>query len=193
LPGRVGVPRSAGRSPAGHIQRYFVTKKDIAMDHANPIETPVSYRAHRAEYLFGLAVALGLLIAHIGQIRWIPFVVLFVYIDLIGYIPGAIAYRHSPDHRVHKGYYVAYNIMHSLITQGAVVLVWSLVYKPEWALLALPLHLFADRGVFGNFLKPFSFAFEPEPNPVYVKFSQELYGRRAKPAGRATGVPAARP
>jgi hypothetical protein len=162
------------------------------MDIANPIETPTSYRLHRAEYLFGLLIALGLLIANFGHVRWIPFVALFVYIDLIGYIPGAIAYRRSPGHRVNKGFYIAYNVMHSMITQGAVALVWCLVYKPEWALLALPLHLFADRGVFGNFSKPFSFSFEPEPNPVYTRFIKELYGRGEEPsAKRPASVPAA--
>ncbi|MDH6135459.1 hypothetical protein P3T37_004874 [Kitasatospora sp. MAA4] len=144
------------------------------MDMANPFETPNTYRLHRAEYLVGLVVVAGLLIAHIGQVRWIPAVVLFVYIDLIGYIPGAIAYRRSPDHRVPKGYYIAYNIMHSLITQMAVAGIWMLVHGPEWALLVLPLHLFADRGVFGNFYKPFTLAFEPEPNPAYTRLAGEL-------------------
>jgi hypothetical protein len=144
------------------------------MDHANPIETPTTYRLHRAEYLVGLAVAGGLLIANFGQVRWIVFVALFVYIDLIGYIPGAIAYRRSPEHKVAKGYYVAYNVMHSLITQAVVAGLWMWLVRPEWALLALPLHLCADRGVFGNFLKPFGLAFEPEPNPAYARMTEEL-------------------
>lgn len=160
------------------------------MDHANPFETPNTYRLHRAEYLFGEAVALGLLFSHLGQVRWLPFVLLFAYIDLIGYIPGALAYRRSPDHRVPKGYYAAYNIMHSMVTQGAVALVWCLVYKPEWCLLALPLHLFADRGVFGNFMKPFSLAFEPEPNAAYTRLAAELTTRQ--PAGPAVPARAAR-
>lgn len=160
------------------------------MDHANPIETPATYRLHRAEYLFGEAVALGLLADHVGQIRWVPFAILFAYIDLIGYLPGARAYRRSPDHRISKGYYLAYNTMHSMVTQGAVALVWCLVYKPEWCLLALPLHLFADRGVFGNFMKPFSLAFEPEPNPAYTRLVAELNGR--SPAVVPAPTPAAR-
>ncbi|MFC4031598.1 hypothetical protein ACFO3J_08920 [Streptomyces polygonati] len=159
------------------------------MDHANPVETKVTYRLHRAEYLVGLAVVTGLLIANIGQVRWLPAVVLFVYIDLIGYIPGAIAYRRSPDHHVAKGYYIAYNTMHSLITQAVVAGIWMWVAGPEWALLVLPFHLFIDRGVFGNFLKPFSLAFEPEPNPAYVRLSAELLHTR--PAAESTGtVPA---
>jgi hypothetical protein len=144
------------------------------MDMLNPFETPVTYKLHRAEYLVGLAAVIGLMAAHVGQIRWLPALILFVYIDLIGYIPGAIAWRRSPTHRISKGYYLAYNIMHSMITQGAVAGVWMLVAGPEWALLVLPLHLFADRGVFGNFLKPFSLSFEPQPNPVYDQLKQRL-------------------
>lgn len=144
------------------------------MDMLNPFETPVTYKLHRAEYLVGLAVVIGLMVVHAGQIRWLPALILFVYIDIIGYIPGAIAYRRSPDHRISKGYYVAYNVMHSMITQAAVAGVWMLVYRPEWALIVLPLHLFADRGVFGNFLKPFSLSFEPEPNPVYAQLKERL-------------------
>lgn len=154
------------------------------MDQANPFETPGTSRLHRAEYLFGLAVAAGLLLAHLGQIRWIPFVLLFAYIDLIGYIPGAIAYRRSPVHRVAKGYYIAYNVMHSMITQGAVALIWCLAYKPEWALLALPLHLFADRGVFGNYMKSLNLAFEPEASAAYARMLREL------PADRGPAVSA---
>ncbi|MFF5899173.1 hypothetical protein ACFY8O_25075 [Streptomyces argenteolus] len=150
------------------------------MDMANPFETPNTYRLHRAEYLVGLVAVAGLFIAHIGEVRWVPAVILFAYIDLIGYIPGAIAYRRSPDHRVAKGYYIAYNVMHSMITQMVVAAVWIAVAGFEWALLVLPLHLFADRGVFGNFLKPFSLAFEPEPNPAYTRMAAELRHRERR-------------
>jgi hypothetical protein len=160
------------------------------MDMLNPFETPNTYKLHRAEYLVGLAVVLGLFIAHIGEVRWLPAVVLFVYIDLIGYIPGAIAYRRNTGNRVPRGYYIAYNTMHSLITQTAVAGLWMLVYKPEWALLVLPIHLFTDRGVFGNFLKPFSLGFEPEPNPVYLRLVAELRHRRRKEAVRPAVAPA---
>jgi hypothetical protein len=145
------------------------------MDLANPFETPSTYKLHRAEYLVGLVAALVLFILHIGQIHWIAAVVLFVYIDLIGYIPGAIAYRRSPDHRIPKGFYIAYNTMHSMITQGLVAMVYMLVAGPDWTLLVLPLHLFADRGVFGNFLKPFSLGFEPEPNEIWNQVKERLF------------------
>jgi hypothetical protein len=160
------------------------------MDHANPFESPGTYRLHRAEYLVGIAVVAGLMIAHLGQVRWLPAVILFAYIDLIGYIPGAIAYKRSPDHKVAKGYYVAYNVMHSMITQAAVAGLWMLILRPEWALLVLPLHLFADRGYFGNFLKPFSLPFEPEHNDAYDRMIEELQsGHAAAPHTAADAAP----
>ncbi|GAA4462141.1 hypothetical protein [Phytohabitans houttuyneae] len=165
------------------------------MDMANQFETPNTYRLHRAEYLFGLLVALVLFIMHIGEIRWIPAILLFVYIDLIGYIPGAIAFRRSKTGHISKGYYVAYNIMHSMVTQGAVAVVWTLVYGPDWTLLVLPLHLFADRGIFGNFLKSFKLPFEPVPNPAFQQFIQKLTGGGAPAASEqpvATGAGATR-
>lgn len=147
------------------------------MDQANTFESPTTSRLHRAEYLAGLAVVTGLFIAHVGQVRWLPAVVLFSYIDLIGYIPGAIAFRRAKGKRVPRGYYVAYNVMHSMLTQGAVAGLWIWLAGPEWALLVLPMHLFADRGIFGNFLKPFGLPFEPVPDPEFTALSRRLFGR----------------
>ncbi|KOU33952.1 hypothetical protein [Streptomyces sp. WM6378] len=154
------------------------------MDQVNAFESPTTTRLHRGEYLVGLGVSLVLFAAHIGEVRWLPAVLLFVYIDLIGYIPGAIAYRRSPTKQIPKGFYVAYNTMHSLITQAAVVGLWMWVSGPEWALLVIPIHLCADRGVFGNFMKPFALPFEPVPNEQFARLSQQLFGTGA------TGSPA---
>ena len=74
--------------------------------------------------------------------------------------------------------------MHSLITQAAVVGLWMWVSGPEWALLAIPIHLCADRGVFGNFMKPFALPFEPVPDERFARLSQQLFGTGA------TGSPA---
>ncbi|MEU8698998.1 hypothetical protein AB0C61_15220 [Streptomyces sp. NPDC048680] len=157
------------------------------MDQLNSFESPTTTRLHRGEYLAGLAVSLVLFIVHIGDVRWLPAVILFVYIDLIGYIPGAIAYRRSSTHRIPKAYYVLYNTMHSLITQGAVVGLWIWTGGPEWALLVIPIHLCADRGVFGNFLKPFALPFEPVADEDFSRLSQRLF------AGPAASIPTAAP
>lgn len=148
------------------------------MDQLNTFESPTTSRLHRAEYLAGLAVATGFFVAHIGQVRWLPAIALFAYIDLIGYIPGAVAYRRSRNGNISKGYYVAYNFMHSLLTQGAVAALWIWLIGPEWALLVIPMHLFADRGVFGNFLKPFGLPFEPHRNEEFAALSRQLFPKR---------------
>jgi hypothetical protein len=155
------------------------------MDHANQFETPTTFRLHRAEYLVGFLVSTGLIIANAGDVNWVLAAVLFFYIDIIGYIPGAIAYHRSSTKRIHRGYYVAYNTMHSLITQSAVIGLWMWLVKPEWALLAIPFHLFGDRGIFGNFLKPFALPFEPEANQAFRRLIEGL-----KPGG-SQSTPAA--
>ncbi|MFD8236422.1 hypothetical protein ACFV20_31680 [Streptomyces sp. NPDC059696] len=156
------------------------------MDQANPFETPRTYSLHRAEYLVGFAVTTGLMIAHFGEIRWLPAIALFLYIDLIGYIPGAIAFRRSGGRPIHKAYYVLYNVMHSLITQAAVAALWCWLVKPEWALLVLPFHLFGDRGLFGNFMKSFALPFEPVRQPGYLRLLDDLGLPHPKPVGHVT-------
>jgi hypothetical protein len=66
-----------------------------------------------------------------------------------------------------------------MITQSAVVGLWMLLVRPEWALLAIPFHLFGDRGVFGNFLKPFGLPFEPTANPIYARLMSRMRTRSA--------------
>ncbi|MEV0262378.1 hypothetical protein AB0I49_13660 [Streptomyces sp. NPDC050617] len=146
------------------------------MDQANPFDTPTTAALHRSEYLVAFAVTTGLIIAHAGEIRWFQAIALFLYIDLVGYLPGAVAYRRSRTKEISKVYYVLYNTMHSVVTQGAVAALWWWLIGPEWALLLLPWHLFGDRGLFGNFYKPFGLHFEPAPEPGYRAFLGGLHG-----------------
>jgi hypothetical protein len=155
------------------------------MDQANPFETPRTFALHRAEYLVGFAVSTGLILANLGEIRWLPFIGLFLYIDLIGYIPGALAFKRAKGRPIPKAYYVLYNVMHSLITQGAVVALWCWLVGPEWALLAIPFHLFGDRGLFGNFMKSFALPFEPVRQRGYLRLLDDLGLPHPKPAGHA--------
>ena len=158
------------------------------MDAKNMFATRVTYRLMRLEYGVGLLVALVLFFTHITHVRWLPAVVLFAYIDLIGYIPGAIAYHRSKGRDISKIYYLLYNIMHSMVTQTVVALIWIWISGPEWALLVLPIHLFGDRSLFGNFLKPFAVSFEPSQHPAFARFSRELEG--APPSRAATAASA---
>ncbi|NUP20793.1 MAG: hypothetical protein HOZ81_32900 [Streptomyces sp.] len=143
------------------------------MDAKNRFETKTTFAFTRIEWLAFLVVSLVLAFLHLSEIRWGVFLALFAVIDVIGYIPGAIAYRRSPDKRIARGYYVAYNVMHSLVTAGVLAGAWVLFAGPEWALLALPIHLLGDRALFGNSFKPFGVAFEPETHPAYSTFERQ--------------------
>ena len=144
------------------------------MDNKNYFESTCTYSLHRAEYFFALIVTAYFILANWQAINWWHFIILFSYIDLIGYIPGSIAYRLSDDKKIGKIFYVLYNCMHSLITAGVVAGLWCLFIGLEWALLALSIHLFGDRAIFGNFLKPFSVSFEPIAHPAYKRFMKEI-------------------
>jgi len=144
------------------------------MDHANLFLTRTTYGLLRAEYAVGIVVSLVLVIVHVDAVRWLPFVGLFAYSDAIGYVPGAIAYRRAPDGRISRAYYVLYDAMHSILTAAAVAGLWAVLVKPEWALLAIPLHLCGDRAVFGNLMKSPSIHFEPKPHPVYARVADLL-------------------
>jgi hypothetical protein len=143
------------------------------MDAVNRFDTRATHLLMRLENLIALGVCVTLFVLHIDEVRWLPAVLLFVYIDLIGYLPGALAFHRSPTKRIPKVYYVLYNTMHTFSTQFLVVGVWVLVFGWEWALLAIPIHLFGDRALFGNTLKPFAVSFEPAPHPAYVRFTAE--------------------
>ncbi len=153
------------------------------MDHANYFDTKNTYGIVRAEYFAGFLVCGALLIAHFGEVRWAAALTLFFLIDVIGYLPGALTFRLSKDKSIHKAYYVLYNVMHNWFAAGTIAGLWTYFVKWEWALLAIPFHLCADRGLLGNYLKPFGVSFEPVRHPSYKAFT-ENYGR-ALPADRS--------
>jgi hypothetical protein len=143
------------------------------MDAVNRFDTRTTHLLMRLENLIALGVCVTLFVLHLQDVRWLPAVLLFVYIDLIGYLPGAIAFHRSRTKRIPKVYYVLYNTMHTFTTQFVVAGIWVLVFGWEWALLAIPIHLFGDRALFGNTLKPFAVSFEPQPHPTYVRLAAE--------------------
>lgn len=144
------------------------------MDAVNRFETRTTHALLRLEYGIALAACVALFVVHLGEVAWLPAVVLFVYIDLVGYLPGAVAFHRSKTKRIAKTYYVLYNVMHSFATQAAVAGAWILLSGWNWALLALPIHLLGDRALFGNSLKPFAVPFEPEPHPAFARLNREL-------------------
>ncbi|MCA1654954.1 MAG: hypothetical protein LC635_00460 [Pseudonocardiaceae bacterium] len=143
------------------------------MDAVNRFDTRTTHLLMRLDNLIGLEVCVALFGWHLGEVRWIPAVLLFAYIDVVGYLPGAIAFHRSESKRIPKVYYVLYNTMHTFSTQFVVAGLWVLVFGWEWALLAIPIPLFGDRALFGNTLKPFAVSFEPAPHPAYVRLTAE--------------------
>ena len=142
------------------------------MDVRNRFETKVTFTLARLEWLTALLVCVVLGVMHIDDIRWGVFAGFFLIIDLIGYIPGAIAFRRARGGDISRHYYIAYNVMHSLVTNAVLVGVWCLLAGPEWALLAVPIHLFGDRALFGNTLKPFGVPFEPKAVAAFTEFER---------------------
>ncbi len=131
------------------------------MDPRNHFHTDRSFALVRLEHV-ALVLALSLLaLRHLGEIRWPLFVVTFAAIDLIGYLPGAIAWRRARGRKIAPLYYLLYNLTHSYLTGAAAVGAWALVAgRLEWAMLAIPIHLSGDRGLFGNTYKAASLPFE---------------------------------
>ena len=160
------------------------------MDSHNLFLTRTTYRLLRAEYGAALVAAVVLALTHFGHIRWPVFIGMFVYIDLLGYLPGAVAYRRKRGD-IGRGFYVLYNSMHSLLSAGAVAGAWCLLVRPEWALLALPIHLCGDRAIFGNFLKPFGLSFEPVTHPAYKELVKTYDQRTESSSSHDVSVAAA--
>jgi hypothetical protein len=134
------------------------------MDSVNRFHTRETWLWVRAEHLLLLAILIGLTVWQIAEIRWLWFIAALVGIDLIGYLPGAVAYRRTPAGVVSPIYHHLYNFTHSYLTAAVIVGIWALAIGGfEWAMLAIPIHLSGDRGLFGNTYKPTSLPFEPAP------------------------------
>ena len=161
------------------------------MDSHNLFLTRTTYRLLRAEYGAALIAAVVVALVHLGRIRWPVFIGMFVYIELIGYLPGAVAYRRARGGDIWRGFYVLYNSAHSLLSAGVVAGAWCLLVRPEWALLALPIHLCGDRAIFGNFVKPFGLSFEPVTHPAYKELLKNYERHIESSASVSRDVPAA--
>jgi hypothetical protein len=132
------------------------------MDAKHRFHTDQTWLWVRAEHLAVIAIAVGLLALHLREVSWLRFAVAFVAIDLIGYIPGAIAFKRAGGGPIAARYHHLYNLTHSYLTTGVLVGLWAFAQGSfEWAMLAVPIHLAGDRGLFGNTYKPPSLPFEP--------------------------------
>lgn len=141
------------------------------MDAVNRFETRSTFLLWRLEYLLLLVASIAILLYHWDQVRWIPFLILFWYIDLIGYVPGAIVYRLNGG-KVPPFFYYLYNFTHNYVTAAVVALLWGAFVQIEWALLAIPIHLFGDRAIFGNSFKSIKVNYEGKPDHEFNQFSR---------------------
>ncbi len=115
----------------------------------------------RTEWLGLTLVLAAATLWHGTEVAWPRFVAAFVAIDAIGYWPGAVAFRRARAGRIPALYAWLYNLTHNFGTAGAAIAAWSLVTGGvEWAMLAIPLHLAGDRGIFGNGFKRVDAPFE---------------------------------
>src|SRR5260370_22892408 len=104
------------------------------MDKINRFASKTTFGLLRAEYFVGMIASGALFLWHINEVRWIPAIILFGYIDLVGYVPSVIARKREP---LPKYYYVLYNAMHSFLTHSVVVGLWVTFIAPGWAVLVL--------------------------------------------------------
>jgi phosphatidylglycerol lysyltransferase len=132
------------------------------MDNLNRFHTRTTFWIVRAENIALLLILSGLLVWRAGEVHWWRAVAAFWIIDIVGYLPGALVFRRSKDGQISRWYHNIYNIAHTYLVTGSGVALWAYAIGGfEWAMLAVPIHLAVDRGVFGNTLKPVELSFEP--------------------------------
>lgn len=144
------------------------------MDHHNMFHTRVTYNLTRLDYAALTIFFSVLVLLHLGELRWGPFLLAFWWIDLVGTIPAYYVYylRRSGEHRtIHPAFYYLYNTAHSVVTNLIITLVWYYLHGGwEWAMLAAPIHLCGDRSLFGNTYKPLGLSFEPVMHKDFKRF-----------------------
>jgi hypothetical protein len=139
------------------------------MDKFDRSHSEGTYRLMRAEHLAVVVACSVLALMHWQELDFWRFAAVFILIDAAGYVPGLVAYLRAGHGPVARGYHYAYNILHSYLTWWVVVLAWASISGWEWAMLAVPIHLSGDRGIFGNVFKPVGRPFEPTPPARDVK------------------------
>ena len=163
------------------------------MDTKNRFHTATTYWIVRAEHAVVMAVCTVLVLAHASEVNWWRAFGAFWIIDLVGYLPGMLAFRRSKNGTIGRWYHHTYNIAHTYLVTGACVAVWAYLHGSlEWAMLAVPFHLSIDRGIFGNTLKPVELSFEPQEHSDEIVLQalgrggkQESVGLEPSPNGDA--------
>lgn len=132
------------------------------MDTKNRFHTASTYWIVRAEHAAIVVVGSLFMLLHAHEVNWWRALGSFLIIDLVGYLPGMFAFRRSKTGSIAHWYHHSYNIAHTYLVTGAGLGLWTYLNGGlEWAMLAMPIHLSIDRGIFGNTLKPVELSFEP--------------------------------
>ena len=118
-----------------------------------------TFKFLRLEYIALLSITLILLNQHIQDINWIHFLLIFVFIDLVGYIPGYFYVKYTKKAIPSRYFYILYNTTHNFCTVTCVAFILWQLGLLTWSFLAVPIHLFGDRGLLGNFYKPLASPF----------------------------------
>jgi hypothetical protein len=147
------------------------------MDHHNLFFSRATYNMLRLDHLVILIILTAALFYNWREVNWVRFTAAFLWPDLIGTLPGMYWYygRRTGERRsIPAAFHVLYNVGHSFTVAALITGFWYLAAGGwELAMLALPIHLFGDRSLFGNIYKPLGLSFEPAPHPGFTRFYEE--------------------
>ena len=115
----------------------------------------------RAEHAGAVVVLASMVLTHWPDVDWPRFVLAFIAIDAVGYVPAALAFRRARGGPIPPIYHHLYNLTHSYLVAAGAVALWAFARGgTEWAMLAVPIHLSGDRGLLGNAFKRSAAPFE---------------------------------
>jgi hypothetical protein len=150
------------------------------MDYRNFFATRNIALYGRLDYIAMLLLCAALLWQHRAGLDWLVFFIAIAWQDAIGYYPAALLYYlrrpAAPGRRrVPVFFYYLYNAVHGVLLNLAVLLAWMHVAGGwRWEMLAIPVHLCIDRGVFGLFYKSRKISFIPVEHHAYAEFRHKL-------------------
>lgn len=148
------------------------------MDKLNRFHSRGTYRLLRLDYFVVMLALAGFVLAHASSVNWTRFWLAFWWIDIVGTLPAYYVYylRRRGEHRsISPRFYTLYNFAHSYTTNAVVIGVWYLLSgELELAMLAVPIHIFGDRSLFGNVYKSPTVSFEPVAHEEFATFDRRL-------------------
>src|ERR1700733_1740585 len=96
------------------------------MDTKNRFHTDSTYLHERLEHLAVVIICAVLTLMHLHELNWWRIIAAFLLMDLIGHIPGAVAFHRHGGGRIPPIYHYLYNITHSYLTAFLLVGLWAI-------------------------------------------------------------------